>query len=85
LSVGEPRKYEAISTVLFRVHLPLRSVCASDVDVGSELGCVVRLLFLYRLGYVTYITDDAIILALFPGIGKLNGTPPFAIIIWDLV
>ena len=61
------------------------SVCANDVDVGSELGFVVRLLFLRRLQYVTYVKDDAIILAPFPGIGELNRTPPFAIIIWDLV
>ena len=60
-------------------------MCASDVDVGLEMGYVVRLLFLCRLRYVTYVTDDTIILALFPEIGKLNCTPPFTINIWDLV
>ncbi len=65
--------------MLLRAHSPMGSVCANDVDVGLELDCVVKSLFLCRLRYVTYDKDDPIILTPFPEIGKLSRTPPFAI------
>ena len=41
--MGEPRVFEAISTVLFGAHLPMGPVFADDVGVGLEMGFVVKL------------------------------------------
>ncbi len=70
LSACEPSDFGTVLKLSFsfRVHLPVVLVFADDVDAVSGLGICGEIVFLRRPRYVTYVTDQAIILTPFPGL-----------------